>query len=280
MEEVGLSHIINAEGEKLQFILGTLAGDRAPVPYPTVDQVLEVNESVREMLQQVAFNQMFLTAKMYAALKAYSQNQKDENDKGGNGNGDKGDNGDNGNGGDNNGGNDNKMPDIANKPDGSILVIDGREWVKIRSMHDVDKHYVLLMLKNVLGPWAYGSDQSSNLQYKNSDIRPKVDNWYTYLDSPKLKSIAVQSEVGSNANSSWPMEKTDIYAHLPKKSDVDHLPASVHNVDKYYWLATPAEIEGSGWTYQEVVKANGVYGVKSNGDNSVYARPMVWVLAP
>ena len=75
MEEIGLSHIINAEGEKLQYILGTLPGINPPNP-PTVEEVLEVNESIKDMLQQVAFNQMFLTAKMSGALKAYSQINK------------------------------------------------------------------------------------------------------------------------------------------------------------------------------------------------------------
>jgi len=77
MEEIGLSHVINAEGEKLQYVLGTLSGARPTVP-PTIEQVLEVNESVREMLQQVAFNQMLLNAKLSTALKAHSSS-KDNN---------------------------------------------------------------------------------------------------------------------------------------------------------------------------------------------------------
>jgi len=72
MEEIGLSHILNAEGEKLQYVLGTLE-DFKPLEPPTIDQVLEVNESVKDMLQQVAFNQMFLSAKMSGALKSYLQ---------------------------------------------------------------------------------------------------------------------------------------------------------------------------------------------------------------
>jgi hypothetical protein len=76
MEEIGLSHIINAEGEKLQYILGTLPGQKAP--NPTIEQVLEVNQSVQEMLKSVAFNQMFLSQKMSDALKAYLQNKKQE----------------------------------------------------------------------------------------------------------------------------------------------------------------------------------------------------------
>ena len=75
MEEIGLSHIINAEGEKIQYILGTLPKWKPKVP-ATVNQVIEINESVKETLQQVAFNQMLLSVKMSAALKTYSQNKK------------------------------------------------------------------------------------------------------------------------------------------------------------------------------------------------------------
>jgi hypothetical protein len=68
MEEVGLSHIINAEGEKLQYMLGTLSGMTAPAG--NVDQVLEANKSVQKMLQSASYNQMFLSAKMENALAA------------------------------------------------------------------------------------------------------------------------------------------------------------------------------------------------------------------
>ena len=76
MEEIGLSHVINAEGEKIQYIIGTLPGSAPAVP-PTVEQVIEINDSVKETLQQVAFNQMFLSAKMAEALKAYLKNKED-----------------------------------------------------------------------------------------------------------------------------------------------------------------------------------------------------------
>ena len=58
MEELGLSHILNAEGEKLQYILGTLPGLSGPPA--TVSDVLAANESVRSMLE----------AKMQGALTA------------------------------------------------------------------------------------------------------------------------------------------------------------------------------------------------------------------
>jgi hypothetical protein len=69
MEEAGLSHIINSEGEKLQYVLGTLTEER-PVT-PTIDELLEVNESVKGMLDSVSTNQMFLFGKMSAALGAF-----------------------------------------------------------------------------------------------------------------------------------------------------------------------------------------------------------------
>ena len=66
MEELGLSHIINAEGEKLQYVLGTLTGVSGPEP--TIEELLAVNASVQRMLQTTAQNQLFLKDKMTDAL--------------------------------------------------------------------------------------------------------------------------------------------------------------------------------------------------------------------
>ncbi len=66
MEELGLSHIINAEGEKIQFALGTLPGVTSPPA--TIEDVLAMNESVRDVLDSITQTQMFLNAKMQAAL--------------------------------------------------------------------------------------------------------------------------------------------------------------------------------------------------------------------
>ena len=68
MEELGLSHIINAEGEKLQYVLGTLPGVESPSA--TIDDVLAANESVRGVLDSAVQNQLFLNAKMKSALNA------------------------------------------------------------------------------------------------------------------------------------------------------------------------------------------------------------------
>jgi len=69
MEEVGLSHVINAEGEKLQYVLGTLTGVTGPTGV-TIDQILQVNDSVASLLGQAASNQQALSDKMQAALNA------------------------------------------------------------------------------------------------------------------------------------------------------------------------------------------------------------------
>ena len=66
MEELGLSHIINAEGEKIQFALGTLPGVTSPPA--TIEDVLAMNESVRDVLDSITQTQMFLNAKMQDAL--------------------------------------------------------------------------------------------------------------------------------------------------------------------------------------------------------------------
>lgn len=68
MEELGLSHIINAEGEKLQYILGTLPGITGPTA--TIQDVLNTNSSVQNLLQNAAYNQLMLRSKMQQALSA------------------------------------------------------------------------------------------------------------------------------------------------------------------------------------------------------------------
>ncbi len=57
MEELALSHILNAEGEKLQYILGTLPGAK---PCAGPQEVLAVNRSVTALLEAVTQNQLLL----------------------------------------------------------------------------------------------------------------------------------------------------------------------------------------------------------------------------
>ena len=68
MEELALSHIVNAEGEKLQYVLGTLPG--GPKPCAGTQEVLAVNKSVKDLLDTVMQNQMLLKGKLEKALEA------------------------------------------------------------------------------------------------------------------------------------------------------------------------------------------------------------------
>ena len=63
-EELSLSHILNAEGEKLQYVLGTLPGLETAA---ALDEVMQVNQSVQETLSSVMEQQMMLTGKLASA---------------------------------------------------------------------------------------------------------------------------------------------------------------------------------------------------------------------
>ena len=66
MEELALSHIINAEGEKIQYILNAVSS-----PTASVDDVLKVNSSVNQTLSAILQNQMLLNRKFKEALRAH-----------------------------------------------------------------------------------------------------------------------------------------------------------------------------------------------------------------
>ena len=68
MEELAFSHILNAEGEKLQYILGTLPGVTGPAP--SIDDIIKINDSVKDLIEAVMFSQMFLRAKFKDAINA------------------------------------------------------------------------------------------------------------------------------------------------------------------------------------------------------------------
>lgn len=72
MEELALSHIINAEGEKLQYALGTLSEKGCSGRYRPED-LLELNKSIRDTLEIVTHSQMLLNSKLKAALEVKAQ---------------------------------------------------------------------------------------------------------------------------------------------------------------------------------------------------------------
>ncbi|NLG25987.1 MAG: hypothetical protein GX558_11560 [Clostridiales bacterium] len=65
MEEVALSHILNAEGEKIQHILKHMPCGQCPAD---VQDILAVNKSVTSLLEMILQNQMILKGKMERVL--------------------------------------------------------------------------------------------------------------------------------------------------------------------------------------------------------------------
>ncbi len=66
MEELGLSHIINAEGEKIQHVLGTL--NNCEQSAASVEDALRVNRSVRDLIESATQYQSLLKSKMERVL--------------------------------------------------------------------------------------------------------------------------------------------------------------------------------------------------------------------
>ncbi|MCY8809755.1 collagen-like protein [Bacillus atrophaeus] len=62
MEELGMAHILNAEGEKIQYALGTLPGLTGPPS--TLDDVLNMSASVRDTLDSLMKQELLLGSKL------------------------------------------------------------------------------------------------------------------------------------------------------------------------------------------------------------------------
>jgi len=65
LEEIALSHIINSEGEKIQYVLRTLPG---LTPAATLEEILEVNDSVRDTLAMTIKKELLLDNKLKQIL--------------------------------------------------------------------------------------------------------------------------------------------------------------------------------------------------------------------
>lgn len=66
-EELGLAHIINAEAEKIQCVLGTIPGQNPVVP-PTIDNLISINKSVGQTLKTIIKKEMLLEFKLEEIL--------------------------------------------------------------------------------------------------------------------------------------------------------------------------------------------------------------------
>jgi len=68
LEELGLAHMINAEAEKIQFVLGTLKNS-APSKPPTINELLEINDSVGDIMKKVIDKEILLQFKLEETVK-------------------------------------------------------------------------------------------------------------------------------------------------------------------------------------------------------------------
>ncbi|MBJ6362716.1 hypothetical protein ACFOQM_15840 [Paenibacillus sp. GCM10012307] len=66
LEELALAHVINAEAEKIQFVVGTLGPGLTPPA--TLSNLLTIDESVRRTLQEVVRKEILLQQKLDSVL--------------------------------------------------------------------------------------------------------------------------------------------------------------------------------------------------------------------
>lgn len=70
LEELALAHIVNAEAEKVQFVLGTLTPTTSTLSPAdvTISNLLDINQSVRSTLKDVIKKEMLLQFKFENVL--------------------------------------------------------------------------------------------------------------------------------------------------------------------------------------------------------------------
>ncbi len=68
MQELGLAHIINAEGEKIQSFLGTLEGQKINDDIE-LDELIKLDESVADTLNAICMQELALLMKLQEAKK-------------------------------------------------------------------------------------------------------------------------------------------------------------------------------------------------------------------
>ena len=80
LEELGLAHLINAEAEKIQAVLGTLEPRSLPEA-PTFAQLLEIDQAVENVLERVIMKEMILLFKLERLLEFLVETAPEEGEE-------------------------------------------------------------------------------------------------------------------------------------------------------------------------------------------------------
>ncbi|MNI10872.1 hypothetical protein D3C73_640000 [compost metagenome] len=75
LEEMALAHIINAEAEKIQFILGTLDTKVESPAHVSLKNLLDIDRSVVKTLQDVILKEVLLQIKFSNVLELIEQQE-------------------------------------------------------------------------------------------------------------------------------------------------------------------------------------------------------------
>jgi len=172
----------------------------------------------------------------------------------------------------------NAIPGLDKTPDGGTIVIDGKEWTKVKT--DVTGKCALLVLDELLpiGAVQYDSRNGFNYEYPSADIKAKVDNWYAGLNAPILKKFAWTTNISSNDYESWPTNKLDsagTFAFIAKRADLMSLSVAKRGLGQDYWTATKTTFNDAVG-YQVTVNSAGDWGMKGVTQTQ-YVRPAIWV---
>ncbi|MCL1975689.1 MAG: Cna B-type domain-containing protein [Firmicutes bacterium] len=200
---------------------------------------------------------------------------------------------------------------LREKTPGSIVTIDGIEWVLVKSqyMSSSMKTIYLLLLNDVLYPNTGGLVYATSLSewgggnWLNNRVQQQMDGWYAALNAPTLKKWALKPMLGGSPNETWvnnlsqlPMAGNDFYqiAYLPRKADlfpslstsqlILFKPQNPASTLKEWWTSTFSTaaygcleiLRTSGtWSYT-TYDASILYG--SGAGSGIYARPAIWVV--
>lgn len=77
-EELGLAHLINAEAEKVQAVLGTLEDGDNVKGCPSINDLLKINKSVQRMMKDIIKKEMLLQFKLENVMEMEEDDEKQD----------------------------------------------------------------------------------------------------------------------------------------------------------------------------------------------------------